>query len=123
MRTVAKILIVDDSAFTRNLIGRILQRGGHEVIGAASDGYEALDLFKSLRPELVTLDYLMPDMSGEAVLGEIMDLDPKARVIMISGSGDHTVGERALEKGAQFYLEKPDVQRDILRVIDQVLDA
>jgi len=120
---MARILIVDDSAFTRNLIGRILEKGGHQIVGAACDGGEALQLFKQLKPELVTLDYLMPDVSGEVVLGEIMDLDPKARVIMISGSGDHTLGPRSMEKGARMYIEKPDVQRDILTAIDRVMQA
>lgn len=119
---MAKILIVDDSAFTRNLIGRIVQGGGHEVVGKASDGTQALELYRSLKPELVTLDYLMPDMSGEAVLGEILESDPGAKIIMISGSGDRNLGKRAIEKGALSYMEKPDVQRDILRVIDQALE-
>lgn len=120
---MAKILIIDDSAFTRNMIGHIVRQGGHEVVGMAGDGTEAIAQFERLRPELVTLDYLMPDKSGEAVLGEIIDLDPSARVIMISGSGDHTVEERALEKGAKHFLEKPDVPRDILRIIEQVMEA
>lgn len=123
MKTVAKILIVDDSAFTRNLIGRILQRGGHEVVGAAEGGTEAVDLFKHLQPELVTLDYLMPDKSGEAVLDEIIGLDPGAKVIMISGSADQSITDRVLQKGAKSFLEKPDVQRDILQVVDQVMGA
>jgi len=78
---MAKILIVDDSAFTRNMIGLIVESGGHEVVGRAEDGEQAMTLFNDLHPELVTLDYLMPDMSGEAVLGEMIETDPRAKVI------------------------------------------
>ena len=96
---------------------------GHEVVGAAEGGTEAVDLFKHLQPELVTLDYLMPDKSGEAVLDEIIGLDPGAKVIMISGSADQSITDRVLQKGAKSFLEKPDVQRDILQVVDQVMGA
>jgi two-component system chemotaxis response regulator CheY len=118
---MAKVLIVDDSAFTRNLLGRLLQGAGHEIVGTAANGTEALSLYGQLQPDLVTLDYLMPDMNGEAVLGEILEQDPTARVIMISGSGDHSIEERALAKGASLFIDKPDVQRRIVGAIDQIL--
>ena len=118
---MAKVLIVDDSAFTRNLLGRLLQGAGHEIVGAAANGNEALEMYGKLKPDLVTLDYLMPDMSGESVLDEIILQDPAARVIMISGSGDHTIEERALAKGASLFIDKPDVQRRIIGAIDQIM--
>jgi two-component system chemotaxis response regulator CheY len=120
---MAKILIVDDSAFTRNLLRRVYESGGHEVVGHAGNAKQALTLFKTLHPELVTLDYLMPDKNGEDVLEEMIEHDPNARVIMISGSGDNTVEERALQTGAKVYLEKHRAQREILEVIDQVMEA
>ena len=118
---MAKILIVDDSAFARNSLRMIFESGGHEVVGRAADGEQAVQLFKSLHPEIVTLDYLMAGKNGEEVLKEIIQHDPSARVIMLSGSGDSTIEERALQIGAKLYMEKPVVQRDILKVIDQVL--
>ncbi|MBT8061070.1 MAG: response regulator [Xanthomonadales bacterium] len=120
---MAKILIVDDSAFARNTLSRIVEHGGHEVVGRAENGSEAMALFKSRNPELVTLDYLMEGQNGDDVLDEIMQHDSSAKVIMISGSGDHAIGARALEGGAKFFLEKPLVFRDILKVIDQVMVA
>ena len=90
---MAKILIADDSAFARNSLRMIVESGGHEVVGRAGDGEQALRLFKSLHPEIVTLDSLMPNKSGEAVLKEIVRQDPSARVIMISGTGDRTIEE------------------------------
>lgn len=120
---MAKILIVDDSAFARNVLETLVIRGGHEVVGCADSCSSAVELFKSLQPELVTLDYLMTDTSGEEVLREIINCDPSARVIMVSGSGDHTIGEKALEYGAKDFVEKPYMKRDLLRVIDQVMAA
>jgi two-component system, chemotaxis family, chemotaxis protein CheY len=120
---MAKILVVDDSAFARFSIKNILESGGHEVIGNASDGKQALDLFESLRPELVTLDYLMDGMSGQEVLEELMQRDSKAKVIMISGSGCHSLEENALRAGAKFFLEKPFVQKRVLKAIDLALQS
>ncbi len=119
---MAKILIVDDSAFSRNIISMMVESGGHEVVGRAEDGEQALKMFKSLHPELVMLDYLMPNKNGEVVLQEIIQHDPSARVIMISGSGDNTVEERALQTGAKVFVKKPCVPKDLLKVIDQVME-
>lgn len=118
---MAKVLIVDDSAFARNVLGRIIEQGGHEVVGRAKDGDSAMELFKNLHPELVTLDYLMTGKNGEAILEEIIETDPSARVVMISGSGDYTVEERTLESGAKDFVSKPFMQRDLLKVIDKVM--
>ena len=120
---MTKILIVDDSAFTRNALMTFCESGGHEVVGRAENGEQALELFKKLRPELVTLDYLMPGKSGEVVLKEIIQIDPGARVIMLSGSGDNKLEERVLQTGAKFFVEKPCAKGEILKVIDQVMET
>ena len=120
---MAKILIVDDSAFMSNLLRMNVVNGGHEVVGLARDGEQALKLFKSLRPELVMLDYLMEGKNGMVVLKEIIQHDPSARVIMISGSGDHVLAERSLQAGAKVFVKKPSAQRDLLKVIDQVMET
>jgi two-component system chemotaxis response regulator CheY len=118
---MAKVLIVDDSPFTRHLLGVIVKMGGHEVAGVAEDGKQALEMFKSLRPDLVTLDWLMPSKSGEAVLKKIMMLDPDAKVIMITGWANKSIEGRVLAAGAKAFLEKSNVQKDLLNVIDQVM--
>lgn len=118
---MARILIVDDSAFARNSLKRMVEEGGHEVTGLAADGKQALQLFDSLQPELVTLDYMMTGEYGDEVLDKIIRLDPKAKVIMISGMGDITIQERVLKAGAKVFLEKPYESRDILQVINQVM--
>jgi len=119
---VAKILIVDDSAFSRNSLKMIIEDAGHEVIGRAADGKQALELFDSLQPELVTLDYLMTGEDGDEVLDRIIRLDPKAKVIMISGLADNNIREKVLKTGAKAFLQKPFEQMDILKAIDQVME-
>jgi two-component system chemotaxis response regulator CheY len=120
---MAKILIVDDSAFARNRLRMIFENGGHEVLACAENGEQALEMFKGLHPELVTLDYLMLGLNGEEVLKEILRLDQDAKVIMISGSGDATIEERVLQVGAMGFIEKFIPDKDYLKVIDQVMSA
>ena len=120
---MTKILIVDDSAFARNRLRRLFESGGHEILGCAENGEQALEMFKGLRPELVTLDYLMVGLNGEEVLKEILRLDQDAKVIMISGSGDATIEERVLQVGAMGFIEKFNPDKDYLKIIDQVMSA
>lgn len=120
---MAKILIVDDSPFTRHLLGVIVKKGGHEVIGVAGDGIEAFEQYKALRPDIVTLDWMMPTKSGEAVLKKIIQFHPYARAIMITGWADKSIEERVLEAGAKAFLEKSHVQKDLLHVIAKVLES
>ena len=119
---MAKILIVDDAAFTRKLIAEMVKSGGHEVVGCAEDGEQGLELFDKLHPELVILDYLMPGKDGEAVLKEMIQQDPSARVIMVSASGDHAYEQRALQAGAKAFMVKPWTKKDLLKVIDQTIE-
>jgi two-component system chemotaxis response regulator CheY len=120
---MARILIVDDSAFARNSLKAIVEGNGHEVVGRAENGREALILFTSLQPELVTLDYLMVGETGNEVLEKLIQIDSDAKVIMISGMGDPNIQERALQAGARCFLAKPYDDEVVLRVIDQTLAA
>ncbi|MBT8069683.1 MAG: response regulator [Gammaproteobacteria bacterium] len=120
---MAKVLIVDDSAFTRHLLGVIVKMGGHEVIGTAEDGKQGLQMFKTLRPDLVTLDWLMPSKSGEAVLKKIIQMDPEAKVIMITGWANSSIEGRVLKAGAKAFMEKSNVQKELLTVIERVVEA
>lgn len=120
---MARVLIVDDSAFARNSLKMIVEGGGHEVVGRAENGREALDLFTTLQPEVVTLDYLMSGETGNEVLAELIQIDPSARVIMISGMGDPAIQDEAMQSGAKFFLAKPYDEGDVLRMINQALDA
>lgn len=119
---MATILIVDDSPFTRHLLGMIVKMGGHEVVGVAEDGKEAFEKYKALRPDVVTLDWMMPSKSGEAVLKKIIQFHPYAKVIMITGWANQSIKKRVLEAGAKAFLEKSNVQKELLQVLDKVLE-
>lgn len=120
---MTRILIVDDSTFALHRLKMIYESGGHNVVGCAANGEQALQMFKQFHPELVTLDQVMAGQSGEEVLEEILQLDPDARVIMISGAGDVTLEERVLQAGAKKFMRKYAEQKDFLCVIDQVMRA
>lgn len=82
-----KVLIVDDAAFMRMMIKDILVKNGFEVVGEAADGVQAVDKYKELSPDLVTMDITMPEMDGIAALKEIKHINPQAKVIMCSAMG------------------------------------
>ncbi len=87
---MARILVVDDAAFMRKMVSDALTKGGHEVVGEAGNGDEAVARFQELKPELTTLDITMPEKDGLAALREIIALDPGARVIMCSALGQES---------------------------------
>ena len=84
---MSRILIVDDAAFMRMMLKDILEKNGYQVIGEASNGLKAVELYKKDRPDIVTMDITMPEMDGIEALKEIMTFDPKANIIMCSAMG------------------------------------
>jgi two-component system chemotaxis response regulator CheY len=114
---MARILVVDDAAFMRKMVGDALADGGHEVVGEAGDGVEAIAQFQALRPDLVTLDITMPGKDGLAALADIMAADPSAKVVMCSALGQESKVLDAIKLGAKDFVVKP-FQPD--RVVDAV---
>jgi two-component system, chemotaxis family, chemotaxis protein CheY len=104
---VARILVVDDAAFMRKMVTDALTKGGHEVVGEAGNGVEAVAQFQTLKPELTTLDITMPEKDGLAALKEIMALDPGARVIMCSALGQESKVLESIKAGARDFVVKP----------------
>ena len=89
-----RVLVVDDAAFMRLSLKTILERNDFEVIGEAVNGRDAIEKYKILKPEIVTMDITMPDMDGIQALSEIIKIDPKANVIMLSAMGQEQLQER-----------------------------
>ena len=118
---MARILIVDDAAFMRGSLKFIVEQAGHEVVGAAKDGKEALALYATLKPDLVTMDILMREMDGLSALQAIIKQDPKAKVIMVTTLGQQEKQETAGSFGASGYIRKPFKQSEILEEISRVL--
>lgn len=115
-----RILIVDDAAFMRMMIKEILSKNGFEVVGEASDGAQAVEKYKELSPDLITLDITMPEMDGISALKEIKKMDPNAKVIMCSAMGQQAMVIDAIQAGAKDFIVKP-FQAD--RVIEAITKA
>jgi two-component system chemotaxis response regulator CheY len=118
---MARILVVDDTAFMRQVIAGILVSAGHEVVGEAQNGTEALERFRELGPDLTTLDVTMPERDGLAALADIIALDPGARVIMCSALGQEPNVIKAIKLGAKDYVVKPVMPGHLLEAIDKAL--
>lgn len=102
-----RILITDDAAFMRMMLKDILIKAGFEVCGEAKNGIEAIEQFKQLKPDIVTLDITMPEMDGLTALKEIMKVDKGARVIMCSAMGQQAMVVEAIQNGAKDFIVKP----------------
>ncbi|EJL47082.1 chemotaxis protein CheY [Brevibacillus agri] len=116
-----KVLIVDDAAFMRMMIKEILSKNGYSVVGEASDGAQAVEKYKELGPDLVTMDITMPEMDGISALKEIKKLDPNARVIMCSAMGQQAMVIDAIQAGAKDFIVKPFQADRVLEAIKKTL--
>lgn len=118
---MAKVLVVDDAAFMRKVLGDALTKGGHEIVGEAGNGQEAVARFQELRPEVTTLDITMPEMDGISALKEILAFDPTARVIMCSALGQETKVLESIKAGAKDFVVKPFQPDRVLEAIGKAL--
>ena len=118
---MARVLVVDDAAFMRKLLGDALASGGHEVVGEAGNGAEAVQRWQELRPELTTLDITMPEKDGLAALAEIIAIDPTARVVMCSALGQEGKVLEAVKLGARDFVVKPFQPARVLEAVGKAL--
>ena len=102
-----KILIVDDATFMRMMLRDILSKDGHEIVGEAASGKQAVKEYKKNKPDLVTMDITMPEMDGIQTVKEIVKLDPKAKILMVSAMGQEKLMVEAMEAGAIDFIVKP----------------
>ena len=118
---MARILVVDDAAFMRKVLTDALTAGGHEVVGEAANGNEAVARFQDLRPDLTTLDITMPEADGLEALKEILATDPSAKVIMCSALGAEDKVLEAIRLGAKDFVVKPFKPDRVLDAISKAL--
>jgi two-component system, chemotaxis family, chemotaxis protein CheY len=118
---MARVLVVDDAAFMRKLLTDALVSGGHEVVGEAGNGIEAVERWQELQPELTTLDITMPEKDGLSALAEIMSIDPSAKVIMCSALGQEGKVLEAVKLGAKDFVVKPFQPPRVLEAVDKAL--
>jgi two-component system chemotaxis response regulator CheY len=115
-----RVMIVDDALFMRNMLKDIFLRAGYEVVAEAENGEAALDLYLENRPDLVTMDIVMPRKSGVEALQEIMAADPAARVVMVSALGQDSLVLEAVEAGAMDFIVKPFKEANVLEIVRRV---
>lgn len=118
---MARVLIVDDAAFMRMMIKDILEKNGYEVVGEASNGLKAVELYKAEKPDVVTMDITMPDMDGIEAVKEIKGFDPAAKIIMCSAMGQQTMVMDAIRSGARDFIVKPFQAERVLEAIRKTL--
>ncbi|MDR1731660.1 MAG: response regulator [Synergistaceae bacterium] len=116
-----RILVTDDSAISRIMLEDILTRGGYEIAGEAADGETAIQKYQEIQPDLVTLDITMPKKSGLDALQSILQMDPDARIVMITALAQNSSILQALRQGAMNYILKPFDEETVLSVIDDAL--
>jgi len=115
------VLICDDAIFMRTMLGDILQQAGFEVVGEAETGAQAVDKYRALRPDLVTMDIVMPDMGGIDAVREITRDDPGAKVLMCSAMGQQALVIEAIQAGAKDFVVKPFQPSRVLEAVQRVL--
>ncbi|EIT85093.1 response regulator receiver protein [Fictibacillus macauensis ZFHKF-1] len=116
-----RILVVDDAAFMRMMIKDILIKNGYHVVGEAADGAEAVEKYKELMPDLVTLDITMPEVDGIAALKEIRKHHSDAKVIMCSAMGQQSMVIDAIQAGAKDFIVKPFQADRVIEAISKTL--
>ena len=115
-----RVLVVDDALFMRNMLKDIFSRAGYEVVGEAENGEEALERYRELQPDLVTMDIVMPKLSGIEALQDIVREDPAACVVMVSALGQDSLVLEAVEYGAKDFIVKPFKEEKVLEVVNRV---
>ncbi len=119
---MARILVADDASFMRQMIREIVESEGFEVCGEASDGIEAIDEFKRLHPDIVTMDIVMPRKSGIDAVRGIIEIDPGATIVMCSALGQEALVTEAMQAGAKDFIVKPFKPECVIETIQKALE-
>lgn len=124
---MAKILVIDDSEFLAKGIANFMTQIGHDVVGIGHDGFEGIQLYRDLKPDLVTLDLTMPNRDGRMCLNDILDHDAEARVMVITALSEKSIILECLNRGAKAFQQKPlkftneEFREDFRRTVEAAL--
>jgi len=118
-----KVLIVDDAAFMRMAIRKVLEKNNFEVVGEAENGEVGLEKYKQCSPDIVTMDITMPEMSGIEALKEICKHDSNAKVVMVSAMGQESLVREAILNGAKSFIVKPYKEDHIVQTLNSIAAA
>lgn len=118
---MATIMITDDAAFMRMMLKDILIKNGYQVIGEAENGLKAVEKYKELKPDLVTMDITMPELDGIGALKKIKEFDPNARIIMCSAMGQQAMVIESIQAGAKDFIVKPFQPDKVIMSVSKAL--
>ncbi len=118
-----RVLIADDALFMRNMIKEVFASQEFQVIGEAANGVEAIEKYKQLKPDITTMDIVMPLKSGIEAVREIIKFDRLARIVMCSALGQESLVMEAIEAGARDYIVKPFKPEKVLEVVKKVASS
>ncbi|KHD35009.1 histidine kinase [Clostridium acetobutylicum] len=116
------VLIIDDSALARRTVKNLLENDGFEVVGEVEGGPNALNQFKELKPEIVTMDVSMEKMDGFKALNDILNYNPEAKVVVITSMAQEDAVKRSVELGAKYFIAKPFEGTELVEIIEKVLN-
>jgi len=121
---MARVLVVDDALFMRRMLSDILKKEGIEICGEAENGKDAIDKYGQLKPDLVTMDIVMPkieEIDGIGAVKEIIKGDPQAKIIMVSAMGQHSLVVEAIQAGAKDFVTKPFQPSRVIEAVKRAL--
>jgi two-component system, chemotaxis family, chemotaxis protein CheY len=121
---MARVLVVDDALFMRRMLSDILKKEGIEICGEAENGKDAIQKYQQLKPDLVTMDIVMPkieEIDGVGAVKEIIKTDPQAKIIMISAMGQHSLVVEAIQAGAKDFVTKPFQPSRVIEAVKRAL--
>ena len=123
---MAKILIVDDAVFMRKMLSDIFIAEGHEIVGEGESARDAVEKFKALKPDLMTLDVVMPQAGGidtPGAIRQIMAENSNAKVLMVSSMGQQSIITEMLKAGASDFIVKPFEQSTVIKTVGRILKS
>ena len=118
---VKKVLIVDDSAFTRNLLKSMLMESGVDEVIEAADGREAVEKYGQTSPRLVFMDIMMPNVNGLEALKQIIAADKEANVVIYTSAQQESLIKQAMDYGASDFIAKPLAKNDVFALVKKYL--
>ena len=116
-----KVLVADDAAFMRLSLTKLLTNNGFEVVGEAENGSVAIEKYKQLKPDIVTMDITMPVLTGIEALKSIIEFDVNAKVVMITAMGQEKLVKETIIAGAKSFIVKPYKEENVVSVLTKVL--
>lgn len=117
----AKVLIVDDAVFMRRMLADILKQAGYEIAGEAANGKESIEQYKKVKPDIVTMDIIMPEMGGIDAVREIIKFDRNANILIVSAMGQQQLVVEAIQAGAKDFVVKPFESSRVLGAVERLL--